>query len=224
LLSTDPSKQLAQIKRPERYYPEDGLVLNVTSRDMPRDVQDAQPARSDWRAFAWNQDFAWFTKKEAKQFVPEPKVGQKRDLAMPLIHRIACAHLVDNVRGQTTPFDESQVKKARLTAEVTAVDGKVVSLRLEGETLTDDEGSRKHGLDMHLLGNATYDLAKERFLKFELVAVGSRWGGTQFNGRRRDADAAPIGILFTLASNSPCERVAPAFTNHQVYRPLVSAK
>src|SRR5436305_12952066 len=32
LLSTDPREELAQIKRPERHYPEGGLVLNITSR------------------------------------------------------------------------------------------------------------------------------------------------------------------------------------------------
>ncbi len=225
LLPTDPEKQRGEIKRSERFYPEDGLVLYLTARDMPREAQEAKPAREDWRVFAWNQDFAWFTKSEAKQFVPpEPKVGKKQDLSLPLVHRIACAHLVDNVRGQTAPFEENQVKKARLTAEVTAVDGNVVALRLEGETRTEMSGPRKHGLDMRLLGKATYDLTKARFLTFELVALGSRWGGTQLNGRRGDSDAAPIGILFTLAGDSPCERVAPAFSHHELYRPVVSAK
>lgn len=225
LLPTDPEKQRGEINRPERYYPKDGLVLYVTTRDMPRAAEKAKPARADWRMLAWNQDFAWFTRGEAKQFVPpEPRVGKKQSLPASLLRRIACAHLVDNVRGQTAPFEESQVKKASLTAEVTAADGKVVALRLEGETRTEMSGPRKHGLDMRLLGKATYDLTKARFLTFELVAVGSRWGGTQLNGRRRDPDEAPIGILFTLAGDGPCERVAPAFSQHQVYRPVVSAK
>jgi hypothetical protein len=225
LLPTDPEKQRADIKRFERFYPKDGLVLYVTTRDIPPETKEAKPAKADWRELAWNQDYAWFSKKEAKQFVPsEPTIGAKQDLAIPLMHRISCAHLVDNVRGQTVPFEENQVKQARLTAEVTAVDGKVVTLRLEGETLTAMEGQRKHGLDMRLLGNATYDLTKERFLTFELVALGSRWGGTRLNGRWRDTDAAPIGILFTLAEDSPCQRVAPAFSDHKVYRPVVSAK
>ena len=133
LLPTDPRKQLADIKRPERHYPEDGLVLNVTSRDMPREKGKAKPTRTGWREFAWNQDFAWFTKGEARQFVPpEATVGKKQDLPVALLHRIACAHLIDNVRGQTSPFEENQVKKAQLSAEVTAVDGDVVSVRLEG--------------------------------------------------------------------------------------------
>lgn len=75
---------------------------------------------------------------------------------------------------------------------------------------------------MRLLGKATFDPTKGRFLMFELVAVGSRWGGTQLNGRRGDTDVAPIGILFTLAADSPCKSVAPAFNRHLVYRPFVS--
>src|SRR5262245_1770203 len=223
LLPTDPRKQLAAIKRPERHYPEDGLVLNVTSRDPPRDKGKAPPKKAGWRETAWNQDFAWFTKAEARQFVPaEAKAGKKQDLPVPLTHRIACAHLIDNVRGQTSPFEERQVKKARLSTEVTAVDGDVVSLRLEGETRTDMEGRREHSLAMRLLGKATFDLVRGRFRTFELGAVGSRWGATQLNGRRGDTDAAPIGILFTLAADSPCERVAPAFNRHPLYRPVVS--
>jgi hypothetical protein len=57
-----------------------------------------------------------------------------------------------------------------------------------------------------------------------MVAIGSRWGGTRYNGRRRDADPAPIGILFSLADDTPCERVAPAFSGHPLYRPVISAQ
>lgn len=225
LLPTDPQKQLADIKRPERHYPDGGLVLNVTSRDMPREKAAPTPARARWREFAWNQDFAWFTKAEARQFFPpEAKVGAKQDLPVALLHRIACAHLIDNVRGQTSPFEESQVKKARLTTEVTAVDGDIISLRLEGETRAAMEDRYEHGLDMRLLGNATFDRSTGRFRAFELVAVGTRWGRTQLNGRRNDTDPAPIGILFTLAEDTACERVAPAFTRHAVYRPVMSGE
>jgi len=225
LLPTDPREQLADINRPERHYPEGGLVLHVTSRDLPREKAKENPAGAGWRELAWNQDFAWFTRAEARQFVPaEAKAGQRRDLPVALTHRIACVHLVDNVRGQTSPFEESQVKQARLSAEVTAVDGDVVSLRLEGQTRTEVGGPREHGLEMRLLGRATFDRARGRFRTFELVAVGTRWGGTRLNGRRGDAGAAPIGIVFTLAGDGPCERVAPAFALHPLYRPVVSGR
>lgn len=225
LSAEDLKKQQTDIKRGERFYPKDGLVLLVTSRDLPPEAKGEKPAKEDWRALAWNHDFAWFTKAEAKQFLPaEPKVGAKHDLPEPIVHRIACAHLIDNVRGQTSPFEEDHVKKARLTATVTAVKDDVVTLRIEGETKTEMERPRKHGLDMRLLANATFDLKKERFRTFEMVAVGPRWGGTQLNGRWRDADAAPIGLVFTLAEDTPCQRIAPAFTFHKVYRPVVTGK
>ena len=226
LMPDDPRKQTTEIKRPERFYPKDGLVLHVTSRDMPRAADTGTPARQYWWKTAWNQDYAWFTKREARQFLPaEPHVGRRRDLPTTIIHRIACAHLVDNVRGQTVPFEENQLTKARLVAEVTGVDANVVTLRLEGETRTaDGEGPRNHGLEMRLLGKATYDLTKERFRTFEMVAVGSRWGETQHNSRRGDVDESPIALLFALAGDGPCERVAPAFYQHPVYRPVVSGK
>jgi len=222
----DPRKQTADIKRPERFYPKDGLVLHVTSRDMPRPADNSKPLKQYWWKTAWNQDYAWFTRGETRQFLPAvPQAGRRRDVPISIIHRIACAHLVDNVRGQTVPFEENQVTKARLAAEVTGVDANVVTLRLEGETRTvDGEGLRKHGLEMRLLGKATYDLTDERFRTFEMVAVGSRWGGTQKNSRRGDVDEGPIAMLFALAGDGPCERVAPAFYQHRVYRPVVSGK
>ena len=225
LLPTDPREQRAAIRRPERFYPADGLVLSVTSRDLPRDAERPKAATAAWRETAWNQDFAWFTKAEARQFLPAvPKVGAKQDIPVPVISRIACAHLIDNVRGQTSPFDEGQIKKAGLTAEVTAADGDTVSLRLAGETSTAADGPREHSLDMRLLGAATFDLSKGRFVAFELVAVGVRAGSTQLNGRRGDTDPAPSGILVTLAGDGPCERIAPAFNQHRVYRPVVSGR
>jgi hypothetical protein len=223
----DPKDPAPAPRRAERHYPDGGLVLHVYSRDLPR-----ADAAEGWRGKAWNQDYAWFTKEEAGRFLPEvPRVGQKHDVPAPLVRRIARAHLVDNVRGQTRPFDNKHVETARLTAAVEAVDGGVVSLRLEGETRAAAEGNwpvggrrggrdatpQKRGYEAKLLGKATYDATKERFLTFELVAVGTRWGATQFNVRRDDPGPAPMGVLFALAGDGPWERVAPAFFN-EVYR------
>jgi hypothetical protein len=56
---------------------------------------------------------------------------------------------------------------------------------------------------------------------FEIVVLGSRWGATQFNSRRNDVDAAPMGVLFTLAGDGHCERIVPAFNYHRIYRPVI---
>jgi hypothetical protein len=225
----DPKEQLPAIRRAEKYYPEDGLVLYATTRDLPRPT--SKDAAATLRSLgglggrveeAWNQDFAWFSKAEARQFLAaKPQVGQKHEVPNAVFNRIVCAHLVDNVRGQTTPFEDGHVKKAKLTAEVTAVDGDVVTLRLEGESRTEAEGQRPHGLDMRLLGKATFNMTKERFTAFEMVAAGSRWGGTQNNARRADVAEAPIGLVFTLAGDGHCDRIAPAFNFNRIYRPII---
>jgi hypothetical protein len=114
---------------------------------------------------------------------------------------------------------------------VTGVDAGVVSLRLDGQTRAAAEGNwaigglrggragspQKRGFEANLLGKATYDQKRQRFLTFELVAVGSRWGATQFNVRRDDLGPAPMGVFLTLAGEGPSERVAPAFFR-EVYR------
>lgn len=220
LLPEDPRASTADLRRGERLYPADGLVLRVHSRDLPREQQAA-----GWLAAAWNQDMAWFTKAEARRFLPErPRDGRKHDVPDPLIRRLARAHMVDNVRGQTWPFEDREVEKARLTAEVIDVQENIVSLRLEGETRAAAEGvwsisgfrdmnsptPQKRGLELRLLGNAMYDLRQERFIAFEIVALGTRWGATQYNVRGDDRDPAPIGFAFTLAGDRPAERVAPA--------------
>ena len=44
---------------------------------------------------------------------------------------------------------------------------------------------------------------------FEAVAVGTRWGGTQYNFRENDLGSAPFGVMLSLAGASRAERVAP---------------
>ena len=48
-----------------------------------------------------------------------------------------------------------------------------------------------------------------RFIGFEVVAVGTRWGGTQYNCRGDDLAPAPFGAVLSLAGLSRAERVAP---------------
>ena len=209
----------ADLNRADRFYPENGLVLRVNTRDLPRD----RPVDKQW-ANAWNQDFAWFTRAEARQFLPvSPRQGEEQTVPRPLVERLVRFHLLDNVRGQTSPFPADAVKDARLSVKVTAIKDDVALLRLEGNTRAVHQGKwpirgfrdmnqptvQERGLDLKLLGHARYDLKKERFVDFEVVAIGERWGGTQYNGRSRDLGAAPFGATLTLAGDSRASRVSP---------------
>lgn len=227
LLPGDAAQDFGALRRNERFYPEGGLILRVNSRDLPR-----EPAVMGRGAKAWNQDFAWFTSEEARQLIPEnPEAGRKREVPRPLVSRIARCHFVDNVRGQTFPYAEVDLKTTSLTSEVTAVDGAVVSLLLEGETSAASDGiwsvsgyrdmdsptPQKRGMELRLRGHAKYDIQQRRFTEFELVAAGTRWGGTTYNGRGSDLEPAPIGFSMVLAGEgSP--RVAPAFLSAYGWR------
>jgi hypothetical protein len=211
--------EVARLDRADRSFPEGGLVLKVHTRDLPRDP----PQQGRW-ADAWNQDFAWFTKHEARQFLPsEIEPGLTREVPRVLVERLARFHFLDNVRGQTPPFPERAIEDATLSSRVTAVDGDVVALRLEGRTRalqrgdwlirglndTNRPGRQERGVELTLLGSARFDRKQGRFVGFELVAVGTRWGATRYNVRQRDLAPAPFGAVLSLAGESRADRVAP---------------
>jgi hypothetical protein len=206
-------------RRLEARYPSDGLALRLTSRDLPRTT--GAPPR-DWRAHAWNLDSVWFTAAEARSLLPaEPVAGATHTVTGAALDRLTRIALVDNVRGQTYPAPKAAVERATLTSRVTSIAAGRVTLALEGTARwvqrgTWSVGGRgapsaiERGFDGRLLGRATYDTGTQRFVAFELLAVGTRWGGTQYNARHDDLEPAPIGYLFELAGDAPHERVAPA--------------
>lgn len=228
--AADPRAAASAIRRYEALFPEGGLALRVTSRDLPRKDGTEPRSRRDWRAHAWNQDTAWFKKEEARAFLPPGdamKPGDRHAVPAPLATRIVRAHLVDNVRGQTTTYDQADVVAAELSSVVESVSGGRVTLRLEGKTRAVKKGTwpvagfedmnepkpTERGVETALLGRAEFDLAAGRFAAFELVASGTRWGATQYNGREDDFGPAPIAFVF--APDEGASAVAPA--GHWIY-------
>lgn len=198
----------------QEHYPKGGLILRCSYRDLPRNGSHPMADRR-------NEDFAWFRKEEARQFLPNvPKVGESHEIPSMLARRLARFHLVDRVRGGIAPFADEDVKQAQIKVTISKVQGGVVSLDLKGETHTSVEGRwsvngsqnptlQKRGCDVQLLGKATYNLRTKEFVTFKMVAVGTRWGGTEYNLRQDDLDTAPIGIAFTLAGKGRLERFQP---------------
>jgi hypothetical protein len=210
----------AAIRRFENRCPDDGLVLRVVTRDLPR-----TKVTDGWRGAAWNVDHAWFRRAEVAAFVPAPEPGAEAALPDPVLVRLVRAHFVDNVRGQTPALSAQHVVARRLVARTERVDGDVQVLALEGHVKVERAGSwathghgpvspQTLGYDAVLLGDARYDRAAGRFVAFRLLAVGQRHGATEFNQREDDPGPAPMGIAMELApAGSP--RVAPSL--HHVY-------
>lgn len=204
LLAATPDPAAAEAwEKVERLYPEDGLVLRSISRD-----------REKARWPDWNLDYAWFRKEEARKFLPdEIAKGATHDVPEDLVGRLVRFHLLDNVYALNyTFFPKEAVEKAQLTIHVEDVVDDKATLRLEGETRADTDVPETIGFAPKLMGKATWDLEKEAFADFELVAVGLRWGLGNCN-LRRNPDPAPMGIVFTLAGDSPAERLPPAFVS-----------
>jgi hypothetical protein len=209
-------------------FPQDGLVLRVVCRDLPR---SPKPSTSSSRN-AYNLDYAWFRKAEARAFLPEHLVhGARGTVRRDLVERLARFHLVDLVRGHTAHFPLRAVEHAEITAEVIDVKGPLVSLGYRGKTRTSEVHDGVHvegkwnakgpgtpepqtrGVDAKVEGQAVYDLKSTRFVSFELVVVAQRWGGNAYNSRldERDFGPAPLGVVLQLAENGAADRVPPLF-------------
>ncbi len=207
--------QLVETRSPDEGYPEDGLVLVATVRDLPRPAD--QPPADD----KWNLDYVWMRRDEARALVPEPvEVGARREWPKPVVRRLARFHLRDYVRGEPFNWPDEAIRHAEIASEIVAIDGDTVQLALAGavrleaevEWVAPEDGETKrydNGFVVELRGEATWDRAREAFTAFELVAAGERWGTNQYNFRYNDLGPAPIGISFDLAGSTPSDRTAP---------------
>lgn len=218
--SEDVEAQAKQINRPEARYPEDGLVLRVFSRDLPRENMP-----KDWRGSAWNQDYAWFRREEVRSMLPVSIApGQKQLVPAPLTRRLVRFNFVDNVRGQTPGFSDKDVVNAELTIEVASISGGVAELILRGSSRVEAVGrwaiagyrdmnnptDQKAYIDLKLYGRAKWRMETERITSLEMAALGVRSGATQYNGRTDDLGPASIGYALIKAGSTSAERVAPA--------------
>lgn len=198
----------------EDSYPIGGLVLTMITRDLPVQCDPSMPCE-----VKWNQDAVWFTKDEARRWLPNkesPESGDQHQLPDDLTFRLARLHLVDTVNGQTSPLSRRAVDGSTISTQVVERAGSRVKLKIFGTTRGNSTGrstsDAPHGVVTRVLGRATYDLATESFVEFEMVALGRRWGRTQYNGRRRSAESGPLGYVFQLAPpNAP--PIAPAFVS-----------
>jgi hypothetical protein len=205
--------QLSEIKPRHRWedsFPKDGLVLSLITRDLPADCDPSKPC-----AAKWNQDRVWFSKDEARRWLPrEPKPGDNQPVPPELVSRLARLHLVDTVNGQTSPFSPGQVTGSQIATEVLERQGGRVKVKITGTTKGDAQGRARresaHGVETRILGHATYDLNKEAFIEFQMVALGTRWGYTELNSRRRDPESGPVGFVIELAP-ADAPPIAPAF-------------
>lgn len=196
-------------------YPDNGLALKVTVRDLPRN-SDGLDARH-------NIDFAWFTEEEIRSLVPgDARPGQTWRAPDFFIRRLALRHFIDTARGQSPGWREENLKEGEISLTVEAVEAGHVRLRMDGCIELEAEPTyetnphskltvdKPRGLNLTLYGMLAFDSRRRTVESFDAVATGDRWGCTTYNVRFDDPGPAPIGFAFELASDDPIERTPPA--------------
>jgi hypothetical protein len=195
-------------------YPKNGLVLSVTLHKLYS--RQPRTTREKLGLVEWNADFAWFDKDEARQLLPSnPAKGDKYTIPEKLIQRLARFHFTDTVRAFADVYPQRCVKEAKLVTTILDVTGNLVFLRFDGQVRTSQDDApatgrlpRKpqRGYDAKLLGHAKFDLAKGRFVAFDLVAFGTNRGGGL---RANFEDPVKMGVLLELAKEGPVYQVEP---------------
>jgi hypothetical protein len=209
-------------RRPEP--PGGGLVLELFVRDLPRKTGPVAPELDAM----WNRDFAWFTDEEVRSMIPARRTpGERHQVPDRLVRRLARLHLLDSVRGinDARPFEDKHIEKATMFLDVVKAEGDVLALRIEGATravepaLAEARGSgrpdeKERGYEARLLGRATVDVRQSKFLSFDCLAIGPRWGGRGYAHSMRQGDLEPQPMGFAFRILPPSEPVETAVPHH----------
>lgn len=193
------------------------LKLRVTMRDLPREAP-----------FLWsdlyNMDaFTMSPTKIDQIMIKNPRAGDVLNWPTELVRELATATLNDNVRGHSLFYTPADVQVARMTTKVHSTYANNVLMRFYGNIAASAQGSwalepgkapaldeqQVRGTDLSVYGRAIYDVAQKKFLQFDLVLVGKRWGGSPLNMRVQDLKSQPIGIMFTTAGQAWYDDVSP---------------
>ncbi len=186
-----------------------GSYLRVIARDL--NDQYAPLPKS-----LWNIDCMVLSNAEIRSLVPADSfVGATSDAPDALMARLAQRQFVDFVRGLPLSFAPSEVQRSWLKSKIVlnengvtrvALSGGIVSSATGNWALSPDPGAepaaQTRGIDLTITGRLEYNATTKQVSRFDLVAVGKRWGGTPQNGRLGDLGPKPIAFVATLSKNT----------------------
>ncbi|MFK7766335.1 MAG: hypothetical protein AB8B55_03875 [Mariniblastus sp.] len=206
-------------------FPENGLALRETMRDLPRPKQAR--ALDKWRH---NFDQVWITTDEASAFLPtEVKLDAEIEIDEPILNRLGRFHFVDHVRGSATAWDKDDIKSGTLKSRITKINDSEIHLELSGAIKISQKPSGKinpflkrritkdRGLDLSIAGRLIYDRKSESFKRFDIAAFGDRWGTDVYNHRHNDMGPDPIGFAFSLDTSKSAKERTPLFARRGDY-------
>ncbi len=209
-------------------FPNGGMILRVTCRDLPRE------SNTDHETWRHNFDNLWLTADEVKSFSPQRdggvyKQGQEYKIPDAIIARIAKHHFVDHVKGEAPGWKSESVKISTASAKVIGVSKGAIQIELTGRVrcvqkpnkrvnaYTGKVVDRESGVDLRLSGRMSWDVEKAEFSRFDWVAYGDRWGTARYNFRHQDMEKNPIGFALNLLPTIPENMSQPKFIYNSYY-------
>jgi hypothetical protein len=188
----------------------DGIIpkdrLEHIRRGIADRISEAQP------------DFFWLTEAEWKSLVPaNPKKGDQFAVPEALTKRIFGSRLDPNQLIGEPHY--APVRSGELTLTVEDISSSSVRLRIAGSALlrVDFETAQKtgqEGEEARLVGFLDYDLQKNIFTRFDIVAVGDTYGllspglGHLLYSR---PGRSPYGVVFELVSGTGGTSIPPGY-------------
>jgi hypothetical protein len=182
--------------------PEDGLILTVVTRTVPREL-----AKDSERSSLCLFDRVWCTRAEALALVPnEPRVGEAYELTAGFTQRLARLHFLDAEGGAGGAFEAGAAEGSKLTAQVLSMHDSVVRLSITGEIVAKDD-ERTFTADVR--GTAAWDYELSSFTSFDLVADAE---STTQDGVRR------VGFVLVLSRSPRADLLPPRlFEQYEPY-------
>lgn len=167
-----------------------GLHIEVHFRDLPR---KGTKQTSHGKKIGEHYNTAWLelTKAEAQSLVP--KGSNWQDVSKDVRDKLFTKGLKDIVYGQSPSWKSHDVRTASLKVRQGKKNRSGTIIELAGDF---DLKDNSHQYSGKILGKMLYSPEEKRITHMEVVATGSRSGGTTYNFRNGDEAPAPLGVSF----------------------------
>ena len=204
----------ANVAPPKRHLPAppaNGLILKGYCTYMKADAKGRIDRSTEWYyrdnpdrwAAETQNDMLWLTESEWKSLVPpDPKKGDRAEVALPVQRRIFCTIGIDYMEGSVNAL---LPRETSMTLTVESATPETIQLRLDGaaklgrefdEKLHKEKNSR--GSEVRMLGYVAVDRARNAITRFDVVGLGHAWGN-KMEYVRREIKLDPVPWMYGIA-------------------------
>lgn len=169
-----------------------GLHVQLHYRDLPR---MGKQVTGHGKKIGGHYNTTWLelTKAEAGTLVA--KNSEWQEVPVGVRNKIFTLGLKDIVYGQSPKWKAGSVIGGNLKVRQGKTTRSGLVIELAGKFHLKDHS---HEFKGHLLGKMLWSEKDRKITRFEVVALGSRSGGTTYNFRNGDEAAAPLGISMSM--------------------------